>query len=176
MNRTQSKSVARLMLVALVLSIAPASAAASGARLEGYLLGADGRAATGYRVHLIDGEGRDVHQSSTSDEGVYRFRDLASGAYSLGVESPDGRMAPVAAPPVRLDSDELARRDIKLVEASDAQREAVGLENHSFGVWWAGLSPMTKAWTVVGTFVVLGIAVQAMDDDSEDRGSRILPD
>jgi hypothetical protein len=176
MNCMQSKRVARLMLAALALSIASVPVEAGGARLEGYLVGADGRAAAGYRVHLIDGEGRDVEQSETSDEGVYRFRDLASGAYSLGIESPDGRMAPVAAPPVRLDADELARRDIKLVEASADQQAAVGRENKGFGFWWAGLPPEAKAGAVIGTFVALGLGMQALDDDSEDRGSPILPD
>ena len=35
-------------------------------------------------------------------------------------------MAPVAAPPVRLDDDELARRDIKLVQAGQLGLEAGG--------------------------------------------------
>jgi hypothetical protein len=131
MTDVQIKTVARLVLATLVLAVAPAQAEAGGARLEGYLLGVDGRAASGYKVHLIDGEGQDVAQSSTSDEGVYRFRDVTAGAYSLGIESPEGRMAPVAAPPVRLSADELARRDIKLVESGDAERETVERENYS---------------------------------------------
>jgi hypothetical protein len=166
MTDRRIKAVARLALAALVLAVAPVQAVAGGARLEGYLLGVDGRAASGYKVHLIDGEGQDVAQSSTSDEGVYRFRDLTVGAYSLGIESPEGRMAPVAAPPVRLSADELARRDIKLVESGDVERETVERENYSFGVWWAGLSPAAKAGSIVGTFVILGITIQALDDES----------
>lgn len=169
MTHMQIKTVARLVMVALVLALAPVQAQAGGARLEGYLLGVDGRAASGYRIHLIDDEGLDVAQSLTSDEGVYRFRDVTAGAYSLGVESPEGRVAPVAAPPVRLGADELARRDIKLIASGDAEREAVERENYSFGVWWAGLSPAAKAGSVVGVFVILGVTVQALDD--EDQGT-----
>ena len=166
MSKTQTDIVARLTLVALVLAFVT-PAAAAGARLEGYLLGVDGRAASGFKVHLIDGEGGDVAQSSTSDEGVYRFRDLPSGAYSLGIEDREGQMAPVSAPPVRLDEHELARRDIKLVQAGPLERERVGRENFSFGVFWAGLSPMAKAGSVIGTFVLLGFTIEALDDDSE---------
>jgi hypothetical protein len=169
MNKMQSKTVARLVAVALLLALAPAPSAATGSRLEGYVLGVDGRAADGYRIHLIDGEGRDVRQAPTSDEGIYRFRDLSAGAYSLGVENPEGRMAPVAAAPIRLGDDELARRDIKLVEADRDEREAVSRENNSFGVFWAGLSPAAKAWSVVGVFVILGVTIAALDD--EDAGS-----
>jgi hypothetical protein len=165
----QIKTVARLVIAALVLALAPVQAHAGGARLEGYLLGVDGRAASGYRIHLIDDEGQDFAQSLTSDEGVYSFRDVTAGAYSLGIESPEGRVAPVAAPPVRLDAGELARRDIKLLASGDAEREAVERENYSFGVWWAGLSPAAKAGSVVGVFVILGVTVQALDD--EDQGT-----
>jgi len=169
MTDMQTKTVARWMLVALALALAlaPAQAVAGGARLEGYLLGVDGRAANGHTIHLIDGDGQDVAQSLTSDEGVYRFRDVRAGAYSLGVENPEGRIAPVAAPPVRLGADELARRDIKLVASGEAERETVERENYSFGVWWAGLSPAAKAGSVIGTFVILGVTIQALDDESD---------
>jgi hypothetical protein len=164
MSKIQTDVVARLTLVVLVLAwVAPAEAA--GARLEGYLLDVDGRAAPGFEIHLIDDEGQDVARAATSDEGLYRFRDLTSGSYSLGIEDPDGRIAPVAAPPVRLGSDELARRDIKLVQAGTAERERVGRENFSFGVFWAGLSPAAKAGSVIGTFVLLGLTIKALDDE-----------
>jgi hypothetical protein len=174
MTTMRCKLVARLMLAALVLTLAPAGADAGGARLEGYLLDLDGRAARGYTVHLIDVGGVEFARSSTSDRGVYRFRELPAGEYALGVGNPEGQVAPVAAPPVRVAGDELARRDIKLVEAGDPERQAVGVENRSFGVFWAGLSPSAKAWTVVGTVVILGITVQALDD--EDDGSPVQND
>jgi hypothetical protein len=171
MSETRRRHVTRLTLVALVLALTAPSSEAGGARLEGYVLGVDGRAATGYRIHLVDDEGRDVAQAATTDEGIYRFRDLSSGAYSVGIESPEGRMSPVAAPPIRLAADELARRDIKLVEADEAQRAAVSQDNNSFGVFWAGLSPLAKAGTVIGVFIILGVTIKALDDD-EKRGTR----
>jgi hypothetical protein len=165
------KSVARVLLVALVMTLVPAHAAAGGARLEGYVLDVDGRAASGFTVHLIDDTGEEVARSTTSDEGVYRFRDLASGAYSLGVGNPEGQVAPVSAPPVRMGPEELARRDIKLVRATGAEREAVGVGNRSFGMFWAGLSPAAKAWSVIGVVVILGITVKALDSDDESKAT-----
>jgi hypothetical protein len=171
MSKMQINTIAVVAAAALVLGLAPAPVLAGGARLEGYLLGVDGRAAVGHRVHLVDDKGEDVAQSATTREGIYRFREMPAGEYSLGIENPDGAMAPVAAPPVRLGEDELVRRDIKLVEAGPEQQERVGRENYSFGTFWAGLSPGAKAWSVIGTFVVLGIAVTALDD--EDDGTEV---
>jgi len=154
---------AHLALVALLVALTPAHA--GGARLEGYVVDVDGRGAPGFRVHLIDDTGQAVAAARTSAEGVYRFRDLPAGAYSLGVESPEGKVAPVAAPPTELTDAELARRDIKLVEANQAERETVGVENHSFGVWWAGLTKPAKTWTILGVVVFLGLTYEALDDD-----------
>jgi hypothetical protein len=165
MSKFPRVTIAGSTLVALVLAFFPALALGNpgGARLEGYLVDVDGRTAQGFRVHLIDASGRDTAQATTSDRGVYRFRDLEAGAYSLGIENTEGQLAPVNAPPVKLASNELARRDIKLVGADAGDRAAVSEVNHSFGVWWAGLSPATKAWSVVGSFIILGIALSALD-------------
>ena len=43
-------------------------------RLEGLLLGVDGRPATEMRVHLIDDQGRDLAQVATSEDGLYSFK------------------------------------------------------------------------------------------------------
>ena len=164
--RNKHKTLATL---ALLLALTPAQA--GGARLEGYVVNPDGRGAPGFRVHLIDSLGLDVAQAGTSDKGVYRFRDLPAGAYSLGIESPEGKMAPVAAPPTRLGDNELARRDIKLVEANQAERDAVGKKNFSFGIFWAGLSPAAKAASVIGIVVVLGLTLAALDDDDSSASN-----
>ena len=170
MTTSWTRTASCLALVSLLGAGWPAGAAAPPGlgRIEGYLLAIDGRAAAGHTVHLIDERGHDLAQSQTSTEGVYRLRDVPAGAYSLGVESPEGRVAPVAAPPLRLAAGALERRDIKLVEATGADRERVGLENRSFGTWWAGLSPGTKAGAVLGTFVILGLALASLDDDEEE--------
>ena len=169
MNASQTTLAARIALAIVLLTLPPSHVLAGGARLEGYLVNVDGRGAPGFRVHLIDAAGADVAQAPSSTEGVYRFRDLSPGSYSLGIENPQGLMAPVAAPPVDLSADELARRDIKLVEAGPGVRETVGQENFSFGMWWAGLSPASKAWAIIGTVVILGLTITALDD--EDSGS-----
>lgn len=165
MNKVRKTTGAAATLVAVVLALTPTQALAS-ARLEGLLVGADGRAATGFRVHLIDASGADVAQASASHAGLYSFRDLPAGAYSLGVENTQGQIAPVAAPPVRLADNQLARRDIRLQPATDAEREAVGQINADFGMFWAGLSPMAKTWAIIGTLFFVGVTLVALDNES----------
>jgi hypothetical protein len=149
----------------------PAVAGSGGGRLEGLLVGVDGRAASGYTLHLIDGDGRDVGRSRTSDEGIYSFPELPSGDYALGVESPDGRVAVVDAPPVRVGRSSLARRDVRLTQADAADRSAALKSNPSLGLWWAGLSPTARAWSVVGMafFTVITISAFRRDDDSGEE-------
>ena len=114
------RTVVALLCAACVLPVA-----ADGARLEGLVLGVDGRAASGLTLHLIDEQGRGAGESRTSDEGVYSFTDLPSGSYSLAVEDTAGRVAIVDAPPMRLGERTLARRDVRLMEADPASRQAM---------------------------------------------------
>ena len=166
--------VAASMVLALVMGFPQASlrADAGGARLEGFLIDVDGRAASGFRVHLIDATGEDVVQATTSDRGIYAFRDLPAGSYELGIENTEGLIARVAAPALRLGADDLARRDIKLMQAGDApdgpEGPAGGTTDAAggFGVFWAGLHPAVRAGSVVGVFVILGLTLSAVDDES----------
>ncbi len=158
-------------LLALVLGVqqAPLRANSGGARLEGFLIDVDGRAASGFRVHLIDSRGEDVAQATSSDQGIYAFRELPAGTYSLGIENTEGQIARVAAPVLRLGSDELARRDIKLllIEADNAAAGDTATRTAGgFGVYWAGLPPAARAGSVVGFFVILGLTLSALDDES----------
>jgi hypothetical protein len=157
--------VAAATLVAMLAGGLPISAA--GGRLEGLVVDLDGRPATDHRVHLIGSDGRPVASSRVSGEGRYTFPDLAAGEYALGVESPGGLVAPVAAPPVEVGADRLVRRDLRLVRAdADAQAEAAG-SSYGMGLWWAGLSPAAKAWVIVAIVVAAGITWTALDDDEE---------
>ncbi len=156
-------------LLALVLGLPQATlrANAGGARLEGFLIDVDGRAASGFRVHLIDSRGEDVAQATTSDRGIYAFQELPAGTYSLGIENTEGQIARVAAPALRLGSDELARRDIKLMRADDdAAGDTADQTAKGFGICWAGLPPAVRAGSVVGVFVILGLTLSALDDES----------
>lgn len=166
-------AAAATLLSLLVWVASPALAGADGARLEGLLLGTDGRPAAAMTVHLIDSRGQDLAQAATSDEGVYSFRDLPAGEYSLGIESPAGGMAPVAAPPVRLAPGELARRDLKLMQADAAAVNAATQANYGMGAWWASLTPAAKAWTVVAILAVTGITAAALGTENEP--SPIVP-
>ena len=167
--RSSTRTLAAyLTLLALAVWIAPASALAAGgdARIEGLMVGLDGRPASGMTVHLIDAGGQDVAAATVDDEGAYSFRDLPSGEYSLGVENAQGQMAPVAAPPVKVKANELARRDLKLMEADPAAQSSATVANYGLGQWWAGLTPAAKAWTVVAIIAVGGITWSALDDDN----------
>jgi hypothetical protein len=175
MSKPYKTAVAAPTILALILTLAGAPALAGG-RIEGLLVDVDGRAAAGFRVHLIDSSGTDVSRAAASEGGIYSFRDLPAGRYSLGVESPDGKVAPVASPPVRLSENELARRDIKLMPATPEAREAVGAANADFGLWWAGLSPWAKTWSVIGVLAFLGVTWAALDDDDEHHATPMVPE
>ena len=161
----RNSAAAATIFALLVWVASPALAGAEGARLEGLLLGVDGRPAAEMRVHLIDDQGRDLSQVATSDDGLYSFKDLPAGEYSLGIESAEGQMAPVAAPPVRLGQGELARRDLKLMESDPATVNAATGANYGMGTWWASLTPAAKAWTVVALVAVVAITWAAFDED-----------
>ena len=157
--------VTSVTILALLVwcSPAPVVAGDAGARLEGLLLDIDGRAANGFRVHLIDANGREVADAAANEEGLYSFRGLPSGEYSLGVENTQGQMAPLNGPPIRLGDGELARRDLKLLRAdADATNLALGA-NYGLGIWWAGLTTAAKTWALVGTVLVVFIAANALD-------------
>lgn len=161
-------AVSAVLTLLLGLPQAPLLAGPGGARLEGFLIDIDGRAAAGFRVHLIDSAGADIAQATTSDRGVYSFRELRPGRYSLGIENHEGKMSPVAAAPVRLTPDQLARRDIKLVRADENENENEGVDaaGKGFGIYWAGLPPGVRAASVFGIFVILGLTLSALDDES----------
>ena len=100
MRFTPKRLAASLTILAMLVWMVPAPVLASGgsARLEGLLTGMDGRPADSMTVHLIDQRGQDVARVATTDEGLYSFKDLPAGEYSLGIESAEGKMTPVAAP------------------------------------------------------------------------------
>ena len=168
MRTTWKSAVTYLTILALVVWFAPmgAFASESGGRLEGLIIGTDGRAATGSTIHLIDQQG-DVRQATTDDDGLYSFGDLPTGSYAVGIELPDGTIAPIASPPVRMRAGELARRDVKLLEADAGAVEQAAAANYSFGTWWAGLSGGAKAGVIIG-FVLVGYGlVEAFSDDDD---------
>lgn len=165
------KPLAALSVALLLWTAVPSAAQAPSSRLEGYLLDVDGKAAAGYHVHLIDADGKGVARTEASAQGVYSFRGLVAGSYAMGIEDTAGRMAPVAAPPVALEAGGLARRDIKLIASEDPRHAKAGMQNQSLGLFWAGLSPAAKAWSVIGIAVVLGVAIQALDDEASGSQS-----
>jgi len=48
----------------------------------------DGRPAAGHRGHLVDERGEDRAQTVSDVDGIYSFRGLEAGRYSLGIELP----------------------------------------------------------------------------------------
>jgi hypothetical protein len=164
-NRFHMRMIA-IVAVGLVLG---GPAAAGAARLDGIVVGLDGRPASGYRVHLIDAGGRAVAASAADDHGSYSFRDVAAGRYALGIETSAGAMAAVAAPPIDLAPGQLARRDVRLLQGDPAQVQATTNANYGLGTWWAGLSPAAKAWTIIGIVAVVGISAAALSDDDDEE-------
>jgi hypothetical protein len=145
------------------------AAAPPAARLDGMLLDVDSRPARGHAVYLIDPHGRPVSRAVTADDGQYSFPDLAAGQYTMGIESPDGRVSPVAGPPLELRGGELARRDVKLYE-SDAETQGAAVRaNFGFLTWWHGLSLPAKIGMGLGVF--FGGVVLAKSLESDDSGA-----
>lgn len=166
--RYSTRSIAALITtLAVVLAVSPVSAMGvqGGATLEGLVVGVDGTPAAGYRVHLIDESGRPTAEATADEDGLYSFTGVPAGDYALGIENPGGQMAPVAAPPMRLGDNELARRDLKLMSADEQGTQSAMRGNYSLGRWWAGLTPAAKAWTVVALVVVVGVTVALLNDN-----------
>lgn len=179
MQKTARSALALLTACAVSAATAvgsPAAGAPGGSRLEGLLVDVDGRTASGFTLHLIDRDGRDIRQSMTAADGLYSFSELAPGSYSLGIEDPAGRMAVVDAPPFRLGRDSLARRDVRLMQGGPEAQSAAFAANPSIGLWWAGLSPQARVWTVVGVVLIALITVKALDSDGgETDASPVTP-
>lgn len=168
MHRSLKILAAYTTLIALLLWMASPptlAAAANGARLEGLVLGLDGRAAANHRMHLIGSDGEEIAWSEVGEDGLYSFAGLSAGQYSLGVEMPDGTLSPVAARPVQLGRDELARRDVRLLISDRDKTNAAIQLNYGLGSWWSGLSAGGKAWTIIGIVVAAGLIYRALDDD-----------
>lgn len=171
-NRFRAVAAACTIAVVLLAWVpAPAIAGPVGGRIEGLLLDIEGRPAEGYRVHLIDDAGNDRAQATADEDGIYTFREVPAGRYGMGIESPQGAVAPVSSPPVRVGSGELARRDVKLVEADSATTQAAVQGHYGLGLWWSGLSTGGKAGIGVAMGAVLYGIIVALDSDGESNAS-----
>lgn len=154
-----------LTVLTLVTTPTWGQLASGGGRIEGLVVGLDGKPAEGYAVHLIDARGGAVAQARIDEGGSYSFDALAPGQYALGVEGPEGRVAPVDAPPVRLGERELTRRDLKLMNAGQWSGDQLVQRNYGLGTWWASLTPAAKSWSVVAMVAVVGITFALLDED-----------
>ena len=147
---TGHRGLASLCIVALLAYGSPALAG-SDARLEGRVVGVDGRAAVGIEVVPLDAAGEVVGRSALDGEGMYRFRDLPAATYGVALESAEGLAAPVLQSDTRIRDGELARRDIKLVDASAVSLAPANEGGRSIGERWAGLNKAAKAWWTTRT-------------------------
>ncbi|MCH7780052.1 MAG: carboxypeptidase regulatory-like domain-containing protein [Acidobacteria bacterium] len=160
----KSPTVFSIVLL-LVASLGPPGAAQSDTRLEGLVMGFDGRPAAGFRVHLIDDSGSDRAQADVDAAGSYTLAGVQPGRYVLALEMPDGRFAAVDAPPLRIRAGHLVRRDLKLIERDPADPAGLAQRAYGFGTWWAGLETRSKVWTVVAIVVIAGITAEALSSD-----------
>jgi hypothetical protein len=79
---------------------------------------------------------------------------------------PDGTMAPVAAPPLQLGSQELVRRDVELLTSNTETTRATLQADSGLGKWWRDLPALGKTWTIVGIVGAGMLIYQAVDDES----------
>ncbi|MDH3626638.1 MAG: carboxypeptidase-like regulatory domain-containing protein [Acidobacteriota bacterium] len=176
MYATAKRITSFTLMIALSLFVLPVSAAPSAptGAIEGLVIGVDGTPATGFSVHLIDPSGTAVSESAVDEQGRYSFSAVAEGEYALGIESDAGTFAPVVAPPVKLGSRELARRDLKLMNGTTHDRNEALTADYSLGSWWAGLAPAAKVWSVVAVVAASALTLAAFDSD-ESVASELLP-
>jgi len=168
MRGTIRRSLALLAAVTVTWTALPAHAAPATGRIEGLVIGLDGRPAADYRVHLIDTAGSQAAQAVTDAGGSYSLPDVAAGEYALALESPEGQVAPVSTP-VRIGRGELRRHDLKLLEAEPEERDAATASSGGLGAWWAGLSTAAKVWVIVGSVAVVGVTYAALTDDDDEQ-------
>lgn len=167
-HKTRRAVAANLTILALLICMAPASLLAGdgGARLEGLVIGAAGRPAPGATVYLFDDEGVTRAKAVSAEDGMYSLRDLPAGRYGMSVKTAEGVVAPVSSEPIRLAGGQLARRDLKLVEADAATVDQALTANYGFGSWFGGLTGAEKAGVIVGFVAVAGLIYAAFDDDN----------
>ena len=92
----------------------------------------------------------------------------------MGLENRSGEIAAVVASPIQLGTNQLARRDIKLLESDADTVNGVLAANTGLGKWWGEATTVAKIWTVLGLVAVVGITASALDDD-EEHASPITP-
>ena len=163
------------ILLLLAPAVPPLAAPLADTRLEGQVLGFDGRPATGYRVHLIDATGEDFVRAAVDAEGAYRMRRVPAGRYDLALETPDGRYAVVEGSGVKVREGQLVRRDLKLLERDPAAPTSLAASSTGFGTWWAGLDNGARAWTIVAMVVVGGITLEALSSDETSQSETLPP-
>jgi hypothetical protein len=169
------KTATVLSILVLLVSTVPSLAGpGTDTRLEGRVLGLDGRPAAGYRVHLIDDAGDEAVLAAVDDEGAYRMHGVDAGRYSLALETPDGLFAAVDGPGVRVREGHLVQRDFKLLAQDPNAPGGPEYASTRFGTWWAGLDHGARAWTIVAIVVVAGVTYEALSSD-ESPASETLP-
>jgi hypothetical protein len=153
----------------MVPGLPVSQAGPTAARLEGLVLGIDGRPAEGHRVHLIDPQGVEVATAATDARGFYAFDGVGSGRYGMAVGDPDGELAPVTGPPVVLAEGQRARRDLELVTPDAPGRHGPAGVDPSVRSWWTGLSTPAKAWVVVASVVAAWFLYEALENDAQEE-------
>jgi hypothetical protein len=167
-SRRHSRVACIVALVALGAASISRGAPDAGGRVEGLVLDVQGRPAVGYLVHLIDEHG-EARRTTTSSAGLYSFHDVPAGAYGLGIETPQGAIAPSSEPPLRLAAGALVRRDLRLVTADALAVSRAATANYGIGTWWGSLGPGAKAGVLVATLAVAWGIYEAVDDDDDDE-------
>jgi hypothetical protein len=173
MNNTIKTLATRVVILALLLYVAPFSALAAGpsAHLEGLVIDPDGRRSAGATVYLFDREGTTMAEAVADRDGIYSIADLPAGEYGMGVQTVNGVVAPVAAPPIRLSDGQLARRDLKLVQADDDAVDKALTANYGFGSWFGGLNAGEKTGLIIGFVALAYLIYEAFNDEDANQAT-----
>jgi len=149
--------------IALAAHATPDASAATGGTIEGRLLDVDSRPAAGHLLLLLDPNGVARSRAWTDGQGWFTATGVPCGSYALAVRLPDGTLAPLAGPPLRLVDGARQRCDLKLLRADPAAIDRSPAVRYGFGDWWSGLPGGMKAVFVVGVVAAVAIGVSAFD-------------
>jgi hypothetical protein len=173
-----SRALALVLIGAVQMLVAPASAGSPAATLSGEIVSASARApVAGVVVHVVNPGTGDLYTSGpTDDKGSFEFRALPAATYSVAVQRGNGVFR--TASPILLAPGQHRSVQVALYEQEAAPSPAEVEPNpYKMSPWE---NPLTATLIALGIAVVVGYAVQELigDDDNKKQppvASPMLP-
>lgn len=167
-QRLLGRIVAIALVPALQWGTIPAAVGSSTGTIAGHVLSADSRTPlAGVQVHVGDPRTGEMRTSSpTASDGSFMVAGLLPSSYEIAVQSTKGVYLAEGA--VRLDPGQTRH-----VQVAVSQQVAPSpTEQHNGrrgGGWWN--NPLAATLIVLGSAVLIGVAVDQLSNDSNDAAA-----